>query len=109
MLRELSELARRLGVGLRFEPFEGSGGRRGGLCRLRGQAVIVVDEALPVVDQVEVLAGALATFDLEKVYLPPQLRLRLERRVAPARRAKAGPTLRKAKTRPRAHGGGAGE
>jgi hypothetical protein len=109
MLRELSALARRLGVGLRFDEFEatlGNPARRGGLCRLRGQSMIVVDLGIPLLDQIEVVAGALSTFDLEKVFVPPELRVRLERRQAglgPVR-PRPGPTLRKARSRPRAQG-----
>ncbi len=117
ILRELEALARRLGVGLRFDPFEryaGGAGRRGGLCRLRGRTMIVVDEALPVLDKIEVVASALATFDLDRVFTPPEVRLRHERRPPnrPARPETPGglgvspkvPGLRKARLRPRAQG-----
>jgi len=79
MLRELSDLAARIGVDVRYEVFdryvlEG----RGGLCWLRGKPVVVMDAGMPVLDKVGVLATALARFDLEPIYVPPVLRRRLE-------------------------------
>ena len=79
ILRELSALADRLGVDLRFEALGGTTEGRGGLCRIHGHAVIVVERELPILEKIDVLTGALSRFDLEKVYMPPELRARLER------------------------------
>ena len=76
VLRELEALAGRLGVLVRFEPFDLALGK-GGLCRLRGRPLIVIDAGLPLLDRIAVLAQALARFDLEAVYLPPFLRARI--------------------------------
>lgn len=46
----------------------------GGLCRLRGQPIIVVDQALGPRERIAVLAQALGTFDLDGIYLPPLVR-----------------------------------
>jgi hypothetical protein len=85
-LRELSVLAGRLEVDLRFESFDGLRQigplSRGGLCRLYGRPTIVVDEGLSVLDKIEVVAQALSTLDLDRVYMPPQVRTELERRRA---------------------------
>jgi len=47
----------------------------GGLCRLRGQPIILVDESLGPRDRIAVLAQALGSFDLDDVYLPPLVRV----------------------------------
>lgn len=91
MLRELAELAARIGVDVRYEVFdrhvlEG----RGGLCWLRGKPVVVMDSGMPVLDKVGVLATALARFDLEPIYIPPLLRRRLESRSPRVRRLRVG-------------------
>lgn len=99
ILRELETVARRLGVTVRFDAFDDKrGSAKGGLCRLRGQAVIVVDEAIPVVDKVAVLAEALCLFDLETVYVPPLVRQRIQHR-GKAAPLSAGPRLKKARPR----------
>jgi hypothetical protein len=79
MLLELEALAARLGVVIRAEPFDkGALGGRGGLCRVRGKPVVVMDAALPVPDKIAVLASALSLFDLDSVYVSPVLRARIE-------------------------------
>ena len=50
------------------------GGARGGLCRLRGQPMILIDDALAPSERVAVLARALGAFDLDGIYLPPLVR-----------------------------------
>jgi hypothetical protein len=79
ILAELQKLADRLGVAVRIEPFDGKSARKGGLCKLRGAPFIVIDGGLPIMDKIGILSDALATFDLEAIYLPPVLRSRLEK------------------------------
>jgi hypothetical protein len=79
ILAELEALAERLGVTVRTEPFDkGALGGRGGFCQIRGRAFVVMDASLPLVDRIAVLAGALARFDLDSVYVSPALRARIE-------------------------------
>jgi|HubBroStandDraft_6_1064221.scaffolds.fasta_scaffold1170638_1 hypothetical protein len=76
---ELEALATRLGVAIRSEPFDkGALGGRGGLCRVRGKPVVVMDAALSLADKIAVLAGALGRFDLDSVYLSPLVRARID-------------------------------
>ena len=75
MLRALESVARRLGIPVRSEPFCTEG--RGGLCRVHGETVIVVNASLPVAERVAVLADALAAFDLEGIYVTPVLRAKM--------------------------------
>lgn len=77
----LEDVAFRLGIEVRYERFErdalgiaSRGGTRGGLCRIRGSLVVLMDEQLAAPDRVAVLARALATFDLETLYVPPIVR-----------------------------------
>lgn len=81
IFRELSKLAHRLGIVVRFEPFDArviEG--RGGLCRLRGVPTVMADAGLPLLDKIGVLTEALATFNLEVLYVPPLIRARISRR-----------------------------
>ena len=106
ILTELEKLAQRIGVPVRYEALfapakkDPEGPRlRGGLCRLRGKLLIVVDEAAPLLDKIGVLSDALAKFDLEAIFVPPALRARLDgdkkgggrRKI---RRGPVAPTLR---------------
>jgi hypothetical protein len=89
---QLESVARRLGVAVRFESFEGATPRRGGLCKVRGERRIVVDAAGTVLEQIATLEGALRRMDLEGIFLPPVLRARLEGQAR-------GPSVRKARSR----------
>jgi hypothetical protein len=73
----LEALAARLGIPVRYESIDRTlspGRPAGGLCRLRGQPMILLDSNLQARDRVAVLAHALASFDLDGVYLPPLVR-----------------------------------
>lgn len=91
ILTELEKLALRLGVPVRFEAFDLRMAGKGGLCRLRGKPIIVVDEGLPLLDKIGVLSEALARFDLEAIYLPPVLRARIDQYGSPRRKPRRGP------------------
>lgn len=98
ILTELEKLALRLGVPVRYEIFVLPGVKRdphaphlrGGLCRLRGELLIVVDQEAPMLDKIGVLSEALARFDLEAIFVPPILRARLTSRKG-ARARRRGP------------------
>lgn len=74
MLHHLEELAERMGVRVRYESAAG----RVGICVLRGRRVAVIDANLRVPDRVAALASVLAGEDLNGVYIPPEVRRRLE-------------------------------
>ncbi len=80
ILAELEKLANRLGVVVRFEPFDAKLAGRGGLCRVHGSPFVVIDGDLPILDKIGILSEALAMFDLEAIYLPPILRSRLDKK-----------------------------
>lgn len=77
----LEEVAHRLGLEIRYDRFErdalgitARGGTRGGLCRIRGRHVILMEAGMQAPDRVAVLARALAHFDLESIYVAPIVR-----------------------------------
>jgi hypothetical protein len=77
LVSALEALAARLGIPVRYDVFDRSlskGRTCGGLCRLRGRPIIVLDAGLGPREHVATLAQALATFDLDQIYLPPLVR-----------------------------------
>lgn len=79
--RLLEQLAERLGIEVRYEPMgEWRGASAGGLCRLHGRAVILVDAGAPPAEQVGVLLDALCQLDTESIFVPPAIRRELDRR-----------------------------
>jgi hypothetical protein len=77
LVQALEALAARLGIPVRYEKMErtvSSGRASGGLCRVRGRPIILLDEALGPRERVSALAQALGTFDLDGIYLPPIVR-----------------------------------
>jgi UDP-N-acetylmuramate dehydrogenase len=78
LLDELVRVATRLGVEVRIEPFETPPMRGGGRCLVDGREFILLDARAPLGDRVGALASALASLDLEDVYLAPEARDRVE-------------------------------
>jgi hypothetical protein len=86
VLAELESIAVRLGIAVRVEPFGSALLRgRGGLCRVRGEPLIVMDAALPILDRIALMADALARFDLDDVHVVPAVRERIDAARAGAR------------------------
>lgn len=86
LCEELKEVARRLGLQVREETLLREVGYhvRSGLCRVRGEEVIIIDRNLPPSERLQVLLDALGDRDVETQYLTPALRQLLERRNASA-------------------------
>jgi hypothetical protein len=81
LIGHLEDLARRLGLQIRYEILveDGEpGSMRGGLCRVKDRKVIFVDKRLAPVDRGAALAEALGTFDLSGVFVPPIVRRAIE-------------------------------
>ncbi|MCC6556465.1 MAG: hypothetical protein IT372_26185 [Polyangiaceae bacterium] len=78
LLDELTRAAERVGIAVRTEPFDphlsDASRRRGGLCKVLGRRIILVDENASLPDKIATVAAALAQVDLEAVYLPPIVR-----------------------------------
>jgi len=74
LLSELEGVAARLGIEVRVEPLGDDLGTRGGLCRIRGRPIILIDASLPIGERIVVLAQALSAFDVGSIYVPPVVR-----------------------------------
>ena len=75
LLGQLEELARGLGIEVRYEMLKREGAfTQGGLCRLKGQYLLLVNSKAPNRDKIEALALAVNRFDLSQVFMKPGLR-----------------------------------
>lgn len=72
-MRALSAVAARAGVAVRVEPFQLALAGSGGLCRIEGRLVILVDARLGVLEQAGVIGEALAEVDLDGIEVPPEI------------------------------------
>ena len=74
-LTELEEVARTLGIEVRYENLKKEGSfTSGGLCRLKGQYLLIINSKAAARDKAEALAVAVSRFDLSPLYLKPGLR-----------------------------------
>ena len=95
----LEELLFRLGVPVRSEAFDprmfGDLSSKGGLCRVRGSTVVLVDAHAPLVERVAVLATAAASLDIERIFVMPAVRDVIEAHgIRPAPPTRKPPLLR---------------
>jgi hypothetical protein len=79
-LSHLEGLAYNLGIQIRYEKIvEEELTSAGGLCRLKGECVIIVNSRTSIKDKIQTLVTALKNFDLTDVYIVPALRELFER------------------------------
>ena len=79
VLGHLEALAHTLGIQIRYEYIEiETAFPSGGLCRIRGKQVIIVNTKATVGEKVQTFTRALRRFDLSNIYLKPALRDLLE-------------------------------
>ena len=74
MTEALEQAAAQLGVRVRYETMTGETAGAGGLCKIKGQWSVIIDRRTPTSDRAALLVEALAGFDTEALYLPPELR-----------------------------------
>lgn len=75
LLNQLEELAHSLGIEIRYEPLRReSSFFPGGLCRIKGEYVLILNSTATTEDKIQTMAKAVNRFDLSKVYLRPGLR-----------------------------------
>lgn len=72
-MRTLSAVARSAGVEVRIERFDLPLAGKGGLCKVQGRRLILVDANLCVLDQAGVIGEALAAVDLRDVQVPREV------------------------------------
>lgn len=79
-LSQLEALAYKIGIPIRYEKIvEDEITSAGGLCRLKGEWVIIVNSGTTTHEKIQTLAKALKNFDLNNVYIVPALRELLEK------------------------------
>jgi len=79
MLDQLEEVAKDLNVEVRYETMrKESRFNPGGMCRVHGAPVIIINRKASPEDRLNVLASAIRRFDLDGVFLRPGLREFLE-------------------------------
>jgi hypothetical protein len=71
---ELLRAAEKLGVEVRKEPFETPATMGGGLCLVRGEQLVLIDQRAPLADRILALARALSELESEAVYMAPEAR-----------------------------------
>lgn len=75
LLGQLEELAQSLDIEIRYEPLKREGSFfPGGLCRIKGEYVLILNSTATIEDKIHTLAKAVNRFDLSRVYLRPGLR-----------------------------------
>jgi hypothetical protein len=85
----LEQAAAHLGIRVRYETMTGDTAGGGGLCKLKGQWCVIIDRKTPASDRAAMLVEALAGFNTDDVFLPPQIREALAARRAAAELAAA--------------------
>ena len=79
ILEELERAADKLGVRVSYETLAGDVGP-GGLCKVKGQWRAILDRRAPASEKVALLAHALSQFDLDAVFLSPEVRDIIDRK-----------------------------
>lgn len=75
ILGQLEDLARSLGIEVRYEMLKREGAvTQGGLCRVKGQWLFLVNSKASTRDKIEALALAVNRFDLSQIFMKPGLR-----------------------------------
>ena len=83
IIQELQEVARQLGITVRFD----QGNFEGGYCILKAQQLLLLNKRLLPARKAAVLAKALREIGLDSVFLKPAVRAYIEDETAKARKA----------------------
>ena len=79
-LSQLEGLAYMLGIQIRYEKIvEDEVSSMGGLCRVKGEWVIIINSRATINEKIQTLAKSLKNFDLNNIYVRPALRELLEK------------------------------
>jgi hypothetical protein len=99
LLDELLGACRMLGLSVREEPMKVPATRlAGGLVRLHGIPVVIVDSLSPVVDRVAAVADAICELDIDPIRLSTEARRAISHARARRRRARRGLRNRRSET-----------
>jgi hypothetical protein len=79
VLSQLEELANSLEIEVRYEQIKKEGTFfPGGLCKIKGENVLIINSNAGIEDKINALARAVASFDLTDIHMRPALREFLE-------------------------------
>jgi hypothetical protein len=79
LLNQLEELAEKLGILVRDENINiEESSSTGGLCRMEGKYVLILNSKATVKEKNQVMINALQQFDLSDIYIKPVIRELLE-------------------------------
>jgi len=79
LLNQLEELAEKIGILVRDENINiEESSSTGGLCRIEGKYVLILDSKVTVKEKNQVMIKALQQFDLSDIYIKPVIRELLE-------------------------------
>ncbi|PKN44005.1 MAG: hypothetical protein CVU59_12765 [Deltaproteobacteria bacterium HGW-Deltaproteobacteria-17] len=78
-LQEMEALAEKLGVEIRVETLRSLHPRKGGLCRVQGAFVLLIDKKASLDERWFLFTEGLCLFDLDGEFLSPKLRALLQR------------------------------
>ncbi|HET6147632.1 MAG TPA: hypothetical protein VFH68_08870 [Polyangia bacterium] len=84
MTEALEQVAAQVGVRVRYEVMTGDTAGAGGLCKLKGEWVVMMDRRTPAADRAVMLLEALSGFDTDQIFLPPKIREALQAKRASA-------------------------
>lgn len=76
----LEQAATHVGVRVRYEAMTGESAGAGGLCKIRGEWTVIIDRKATPSDRAAMLVEALAGFDVDSIYLAPEIREALLKR-----------------------------
>jgi hypothetical protein len=75
LLDQLEELADKLGIKVRYESVNlEESSSAGGLCRLKGEYVLIIQAQAPVKEKIQVMTEVLKRFPLGDIYIRPVIR-----------------------------------
>ena len=74
MTETLEQAAAQLGVQVRYDTMTGDAAGGGGLCKVKGTWCVIIDRKTPPAERAAMLIEALAGFDTDSMFLPPQVR-----------------------------------
>ena len=83
LLEQLEEIVRQLGIELVWD----DGEFRGGICRVEGRQLFLMNRILPSSQKVEILCCELSSLDLSQIFILPRVRQRIEQARKPTRPA----------------------
>jgi hypothetical protein len=79
LLNHLEELAEKLGILVRDENINiEESSSTGGLCRIEGKYVLILNSKATVKEKLQVMINALQQFDVSEIYIKPAIRELLE-------------------------------